>query len=224
VGYDGYLKAKGNRLIGSPNSSSPAMHLDNFTVPNARTTFEFEFDSIESSAIGATPVVVVEFQNNTVVNLIGNINQPLINRAGLSFTGNNAGSSFLWKGNITVGLADAVLVAGSQTSVNLKGIFSSSFTETISITSAICTVTVDGAVFNLVGNPGIRKTLPFSGGANLIIGQCKIITSVAAAIICPALDTIKVIHSLACNFDTSPTIAAINLIVGSIAYVDVNVE
>lgn len=70
---------------------------------------------------------------------------------------------------------------------------------------------------------GIIKNVSAAGGNEVIIGTCKIITNGGASISAPALDTVRVIHSLACNTDSVPTIAAINSIVGSQAYFDAGV-
>jgi hypothetical protein len=171
-------------------------------------------------------MVVVEFHNNTVTTIIGNINSPNATRTGLLFGGDNNGSAlFSWIGNITVGVGGfAIDVGGVFTTARFDGVFKSSHTAVINIPAASCTLTVNGQIYNLVGFPGIVKTVSDAAGSRLIIDQCKIITNVANAITAPLLDQIKVIHSLACNFDTLPTIAAINMVVGSIAYFNVNVE
>jgi hypothetical protein len=68
---------------------------------------------------------------------------------------------------------------------------------------------------------GINKGVSSAGGNELVIGVCKIILpNGGVSIQAPALDTIRVIHSLATNVATSPVIPAINSIVGSVAYTD----
>jgi hypothetical protein len=67
---------------------------------------------------------------------------------------------------------------------------------------------------------GILKGVASSAGNELVIGNLKIVTNGNPSITAPALDTVRVIHSLACNTDSSPVIGAINSITGSIAYFD----
>ncbi len=67
---------------------------------------------------------------------------------------------------------------------------------------------------------GLIKNVSEAGGNTVVFGVCKIITNGVASITAPALDTVRVIHSLALNTDSVPTAAAINSIVGSNCFFD----
>lgn len=228
-GYDGKLLITSNNIKGSPSSSSPTIHLDNYVVPNDRTYIRIDCPLIEPGTLSdTTPVVVVEYNNNTKVEINGNIVMPTANRIGISFSGDNSGSIFNFKGNIITEDNSSIDVLGSNNNIYLDGMFESNHTQTINLNTIIAstnTITINGYITNTqASGNGIEKVQSTTNGCSLVIDTLKIVTNAGVAINAPALDTIKVIHSLACNTDTLPAIGAINSITGSTAYFDAGVE
>jgi len=80
------------------------------------------------------------------------------------------------------------------------------------------TTYIDGTVTNNTAGTGIDK-LTTSPTCKLVVGTLKVVTVSGASINAP-LDTIQVVHSLATNVDSVPTIATISSITGSVAYTD----
>lgn len=227
AGFKGNIKIVANKLIGSAFGNNHVVEFRNRPVAGTKTLIEVTAKSIETPlSTNGQDLVFCWLTNDTDYILNGNVNVPVGLRTGIVFLFGYSNSKFTFNGNVTTFDGVAVNV-GNTTGLDatLNGIFKStgSAPNTINISPTSANVYINGQVINsFAGGNGINKTVS-APAAQLIAETLKIITNAGLSINAPALDTIKVIHSLAVNTPTSPAIGAINSIVGSVAYQDAGV-
>ena len=229
AGYKGTVKIYANEIIGSPNSGNSAIALSNQNAV-LETLIQITANKISGSGIGGNPIVDCFDGRNTKYIVNANVVATASRPAFRTFT-TQTGIECICNGNMDAVDVPAISLSGAGEVMRFNGkIISNSVAQTVLSSGSTSKVYLNGTIINTAdGAVGITKGSAAPSN-EIIISNLKIVTFAGLSISAAGGDTVKVVHSLSANNDSSPVMPTINSInpAGvanrSVAYFDAGVE